>query len=134
MTGKFPGMPRIKLGAVDARDLAQAHLQACKVEEAKNQRFIISAESLWFRDIAVILKEEFPRYDIKTNDMSYCLMKIAGCFDSTARMMVKMWDMDMDLNSSKAKEILGIRYRPIDGSLKEMGHALVESGIVPKKE
>jgi len=42
MGGKFPGMPRIMYPVVDVRDCAKAHLQAIKVEEAKNKRFILN--------------------------------------------------------------------------------------------
>ena len=39
---KFPGMPKVQFAFVDVREVAFAHLQALKVEEAKNQRFILS--------------------------------------------------------------------------------------------
>lgn len=49
LTGKYPGTPKVMMPLVDVRDVAQAHLQAIKVDEAKNKRFVLSSESLWFK-------------------------------------------------------------------------------------
>lgn len=48
MSGKLPGMPKIMFPIVDVREVAEAHLKALLVPEARNQRFILSSESLWF--------------------------------------------------------------------------------------
>jgi nucleoside-diphosphate-sugar epimerase len=55
LMGGMPGTPIIKLGIVDVRDCALAHLKALKVKEAGNNRFILVATELWFREIAEIL-------------------------------------------------------------------------------
>lgn len=82
MNGEFPGMPKIMMPIVDVRDVALAHLQAIKVEEAKNQRFILNGRSMWFKEIAEALQKEFGQfYKIKTGELRYCTLKIAACFD-----------------------------------------------------
>ena len=43
---------------VDVRDVAMAHLQAVKAEAALNRRFIISADEVWFRQVAEWLAAE----------------------------------------------------------------------------
>ena len=37
---------------VDVREVALAHVQAIKVEEARNRRFILVNNSMWFGDMA----------------------------------------------------------------------------------
>ena len=59
MNGSLPGVPRVNLPIVDVRDVALAHLNAIKVPEARNQRFILSSQSIWFREIAEALKSKF---------------------------------------------------------------------------
>jgi dihydroflavonol-4-reductase len=54
---KMPGVPKIKFGLVDVRDVARAHLQGLKVPEAANKRFILCKESLFFKEIGVILRK-----------------------------------------------------------------------------
>ena len=58
--GVYPGMPKVSLPVVDVRDVAFAHLQAIKVEEAANKRFLLAAGTFWFKDYSQILKDEFP--------------------------------------------------------------------------
>ncbi len=61
LSGKFPGMPKVMMQIVDVRDVAQAHLQAIKIEGAKNKRFILSSDSVWFKEMADVLREKYPR-------------------------------------------------------------------------
>lgn len=49
--GKAPGVPKIQFGLVDVRDVALAHLNALKVPEAANKRFILCCESWFFHKI-----------------------------------------------------------------------------------
>ena len=44
---------------VDVRDLAQAHLQAMKLPEAANKRFIVSKETVWLKDLIGAVAEKF---------------------------------------------------------------------------
>ena len=36
VNGEYPGLPRVSFPVVDVREIAQAHLQAVRVPEAKN--------------------------------------------------------------------------------------------------
>ena len=80
MMNRIPGMPKMVMGIVDVREVALAHLQALKVKEANMNRFILSSEVLWFKDIANILKEEFPNYKIINYEMKFCVGKMASFF------------------------------------------------------
>ena len=44
---------------VDVRDCAMGHLKAIKVQEAANQRFNSTNESVWFKDLYAALHERF---------------------------------------------------------------------------
>ena len=41
MNGKYPGLPRISMPVVDVRECATAHLNAIKLQEAANKRFVL---------------------------------------------------------------------------------------------
>ena len=60
MRKEYSAMPKVFQAIVDVREVAMAHLQALKVPEAGMNRFILSSENLWFKDIAQILNERFP--------------------------------------------------------------------------
>lgn len=59
MNAEIPGVPRINFPVVDVRDVALAHLKATTVPEARNQRFILNCQGMWFKEIAEILKAEY---------------------------------------------------------------------------
>ena len=59
LTGAMPEVQKIAWPFVDVRNVAEAHIKAIQIAEAKNQRFILSAESVWHRDYAADLAAEF---------------------------------------------------------------------------
>ncbi len=59
INGKYPGVPKFSCPIVDVRDCARAHLNAIKIPEAANKRFILVGQSVWFKQVAEILLEEF---------------------------------------------------------------------------
>ena len=57
MLKEFPKLPRVQLGCVDVREVAQAHLQALKVPEADGKKFQLCENAYWITDIGECLKE-----------------------------------------------------------------------------
>lgn len=52
MTNKLPGIPKIFMPLVDVREVAQAHVNALKLDEAQGKRFILNGGGQWFTQIA----------------------------------------------------------------------------------
>lgn len=50
---------RMKMGMVDVRDVAKAHLLAIKVDAAKNRRFLLVSRAAWHKEMAECLAAEF---------------------------------------------------------------------------
>ena len=71
MTSSAP-VPRLKWGMVDVRDVAKAHLQAIKVDAAKNRRFILVSRCAWFKEMAQCLAAEFNSkgFNISTEEQT----------------------------------------------------------------
>lgn len=133
--GVHPGMPKIKLGVVDVREAAHAHLKAIEVEEAANQRFILSGKTMWLTEIAQLLHTEFNPlgYKFKPKELAYCLTKFVGFFNSDVKAILPMWGKNYELDNKKSIEILGTEYRPPDESLVEMVYCMIEEGWIPDK-
>ena len=53
----MPGVPRLHFGLVDVRDVAAAHVSALTSEQAAGERFLLSAEPMWMKEIASTLDE-----------------------------------------------------------------------------
>lgn len=84
-------MPKVSLGIVDVRDVALAHLQAVKVPRAANKRVLLVESTLWFKEIADILNEAFPEYQVKTNELGYCPVKMLSLFNKKAERILSRW-------------------------------------------
>jgi nucleoside-diphosphate-sugar epimerase len=57
--GFMPAYPNVRTPLVDVRDLAQAHVEAVRAADAKNQRIIMSNEAFHFREICETLSSHF---------------------------------------------------------------------------
>ena len=80
------GVPRIQFGLVDVREVAEAHLQCIKRDEAQGKRFILSGRPAWFREIGEILNGHFGQmgYTVPTVEAKFCLVKFIGFFRADA--------------------------------------------------
>lgn len=97
MEGALPGMPIIQVPLVDVRECAQAHLNAVKVAEARNQRFILCNRSVWFREIGQALHNEFSTkgWNFNHTEMCYCTICMAACFNAKAAQMKRYWGLQI---------------------------------------
>jgi len=131
MNNSLPGIPHISFPSVDVRDVALAHLRALEKPEAAGQRFILVNSNLWFVDIGKVLDKELsPVYkcSIPTEESAYCMLKFASYFNSQAKAIVEMWGLELDMDNSKSKQVLGIEYTDINTSLIETAHSLIKTG------
>ena len=134
MKGEFKGMPKLQMPIVDVREVAMAHLQALKVEDAKNKRFILSSNSLWFVEIAQALKDQYGAfYKIKAKEISYCPMKFASFFSATVKEMLPNWGKPILMDNSSSQKILGIQYRDTKESIIALAECMIENGVIPDK-
>lgn len=127
-------MPKVMFPIVDVRDVAFAHLQALKVPEARNQRFVLNNQSLWFKEIAEILKAEYGQwYKFKTGELKYCTLKIACIFDKQARLIAPMWGKSLILENQRSREVLGLDYKQSNNTIVAMAESMIESGLIKDK-
>ena len=132
LEGRLPGLPHITLCIVDVRDLAQAHLQACLVDEAAGHRFIMVAKHPWFKELSEWAYEaygsQFPK--LTRNQIPKMMLTIASIFHSGASNLKKQWGVQTTSDNSKSQRILGINYREPKESLIDMIASLIETGYV----
>lgn len=134
--GKFPGLPKVQFGLVDVRDCAQAHLQALKVPEAANKRFILCRESMWFTQIGVILNKKWSNqgYTPVTRELPKFLCQIGSYFMSELNHAVKNWGIESTFDRTQSHEILKIEYSiPMEDTLNEMAQSMIETGALLDK-
>ncbi len=126
------GAPDFNIGAVDVRDLAEAHFKAGYTPEAEG-RHIVSAENTSFLAFSEMLQEKYPNYPLPKRKLPKFLVWLAGPSQGMPRKMVARnvghpWRAD----NTKSIEKLGMTYRPMKETLQDFFAHLIEEGVIKK--
>ena len=132
MRRELPGCPQLGFAVIDVRDVAMAHRLAMETPAAAGQRFLCAGEHSWVKDIAAMLAAEFGPlgYRIPTRDLPYWLLWVAARFDRTIRMTLRYIGRKEMVSHDHMRRVLGLEPRPLRDTLVDMGHSLIQHGIV----
>ena len=118
------GFPQISLPMVDVRDVAEAHINAIMSDKFKNvnARFLVAAKSLWFKDIIRVLKEDEKIHGkkIKTKILGRFTMTLGSVINPQLKNLLPFVDHELLIDGSLMASELGISYRDVEESLREM--------------
>ena len=132
MTGALKATPQMNFGIVDVRDVADAHLRAMEIEEAKGQRFILQAgKTLSMHEVAMILRERLgdKAWRVPTKVMPNFVVRVLGLFNSTARTIVPQLGQVKNASSEKARKILGWEPRTNEEAIVASAESVVRLGL-----
>lgn len=121
------GGPDFRIGAVDVRDLADAHMAAAFLPDAQG-RHIISAHDTGFMEIAGILRKKYPDYPLPKKKMPKWLLWLMAptlgmTLKEVSRTIGKPWHAD----NSKSIEKLGVSYRPLEETVTAFFQQMIDS-------
>ncbi len=133
---ELPALPHINLNFVDVRDVALAHIRAMELPQAGGKRFLLTAENLWFKDLAVLFDKEFRKYGyaVSTWVAPFWLMRIFAFFSEDARQACAAWGKVHQFDNTPMKEMLGVTPRDVRQSVLDMAHSMIEKGLIHKTE
>jgi nucleoside-diphosphate-sugar epimerase len=114
MRRDVPGCPRFHFELVDVRDVATAHVLAMTSDKAAGERFILSSDGAWMKEIADVLAG--AGYKVPTRVVPNFVVRILAIFDPTIRLVVSNLDRPIRVSSDKARTLLGWSGR----SMREM--------------
>jgi dihydroflavonol-4-reductase len=130
LLGKDPMLPDISFSIVDVKDVALMHVKAISTEAAKGQRFIASSGSRTFVQLAKTLKAAFPTRKISTVQAPSFLIRFLSLFDAEIKAVLPTLGKHIGVNSSRARDVLGIDFIPVEDSIVETASYLVDNGFV----
>ena len=130
LKGKDPVLPDISFGIVDVRYVAAMHVKAITIEAAKGQRFIACAGNRTFVQIAGAIKAAFPNRKITSTLAPTFVLRFLALFDGEIRSLLPALGKHVGVNSTKAQNVLGIDFIPVEKSLVETAHFLIDNGLV----
>ncbi len=132
MRGKYPAMPDFRVAVVDARDVADAHVQAMIVPEAAGERFIAAGKAMSFKDIVAVLKTTHPAYAKKMPKfvLPNWMARLAAPFDPGVRLILKELGRDARVSNEKARRVLGWQPRTEVEAIRASAQSLIDTGRV----
>ncbi len=110
LSGKDPAVPRLSFPIVDVRDTAKMHVAALENSNSIGQRFIGAAGSMWFVDIAQLVKEICPDRKITTRVAPNWLMRIMALWDGAIRGIVPVLGHEVLVDANAARKVLGVDF------------------------
>jgi dihydroflavonol-4-reductase len=128
MNGEFKYLMKLSASIVDVRDVAAAHIAALESSVSDGQRYICcSGETLWYSQIADILRAEFGArgYTIPSHVLPDCPIS-----DPTSPLAL-YWDKRFELSNAKIRKDLGLSFIPAKESILQMAHSLIDNGMLP---
>lgn len=129
LDGSTPMVPRFGVHLVDVKDVADMHIEAMINPKAAGKRFLLSSESLWFKDISNILRsynfDKAPKLTAPN-----LLVKILAIFDKELKIVLFYLGFKNELNSNNAKKILKWKPRKVNQAIIDTAKQLYEFGIL----
>lgn len=120
--GKFRiGAPELYFGFVDVRDIADAHILALENENAKG-RHIVSESVHSVIELKNIIEKLYPKkYKLPLMKAPKFLLLLVGkSFGLTNKFVNRNIGWKIKLNNQKSINKLGIKYKPLETTVKEM--------------
>ena len=136
LKGDMSLVPRMWNAVIDVRDVAAAHIAAMTSPEAAGKRHILVSDSLWMKDIAQTLRDEFASqgYKISTSQAPYCLIWLASWFSSMAGMILRALNSQPSYDNTRMRTVLHVTPRPVKQTIIETAYSLIERGLVKKTD
>lgn len=130
------GVPKLGIGIVDVRDVADSHILAGFTPEAQG-RYISSGHNTDFLEMGLKLQDEFGDcFPLPKKTMPKWLLMLIGPFANklfTRKFIRNNVDIPWKADNSKIKNDLGVSFRPLKDSLNETFQILVDEGILKAK-
>jgi nucleoside-diphosphate-sugar epimerase len=127
------GAPKMGLGVVDVRDVAEAHFRAGYTPEAKG-RYITSAHDTDLLEMGAILLPKYgDKYPLPKRAMPKWLLMLIGPMANklfTRKYIKNNVNIPFHADNSKIKKDLGIEFMPLKETLEDSFQVLIDEGII----
>ncbi len=133
MEGSIPGCPRLSLGLVDVRDVADLQLRAMTDPSAGGERFLAAAgPSMAMLEIARVLKARMgdAARRVPTGTLPDWILRLAALFDTDIAEAVPELGRERNVSSEKARRLLGWAPRPNEDSIVATAESLLRFGLL----
>lgn len=129
LNGSLPALPKIEFDIVDVRSVADLLIKAMEMPQAANNRYIASAGHYNYKEIAQILKQQYPERIIPTFLLPDFITKIFSIFQPLLK-PVLLENVTRKINSGKAEKDLNWQPLSAKEAILSCAESVLESKIV----
>ena len=123
LDGSMPFSSKFGIDLVDVQDVADMHIEAMLHQDASGKRFLLSAKTIWYSELANILRKnkflKAPKY-VAPN----FLIRLFSLFDKEVRLIVDRLGIKYKLQTNNAIQILNWKPRSIEKAIIETANQL----------
>lgn len=133
LNGEIKGLPKMRFGYVDVRDVADLHLRAMVDPAAAGERFLAaSGPAVSMLDIARMLRRQFGERAgrVPTREIPSWLIRLTATVNPALRMVVPFLGLVKEASHDKATRLLGWQPRGTDESVIATAESLFKLGLV----
>jgi nucleoside-diphosphate-sugar epimerase len=133
MDGAMPGVPRLVIGGVDVRDVADLHLRAMVHPAAKGERFLaVAGDFVSLAEIGRMLKRRMGTVAkrVPTRELPDWLVRLAALKDPAVKQILPELGKQKNATSEKAQRVLGWKPRSVEDSVVATAESLLRLGLL----
>jgi nucleoside-diphosphate-sugar epimerase len=133
LDGAIQGCPRLWVGAVDVRDVADLHLRAMIDPAAAGERFLaVAGDFLSVLEIARLLRARLgaTAHRVPTRQLPDWVVRLAALRDPAVRQIIPELGKPKNATSEKARRILGWAPRSNEESIVSSAESLARRGLL----
>lgn len=133
LDGSLPAMPKIHLGVVDVRDIAELHFLAMTSLQAAGHRFLAaSPPTVTMEEISRLLKERIPEAGSSAPSwvLPNIVFRIVGYFNPDIELVLPELGRRREMTIEKARKVLGWTPRGWETAIIASAESLLKLGSV----
>jgi nucleoside-diphosphate-sugar epimerase len=133
MDGALPGCPRLCIGAVDVRDVADLHLRAMTHPAASGERFLaVAGDFLMVVELARILKSRLGEAArrVPTRELPNWMVRLAAVWDPAVKQILPELGNKKNATAERAMRELGWSPRPREEAIAATAESLLWMGLL----
>lgn len=126
------GAPKMGIGLVDVRDVAEAHYQAGFRPEAQG-RYITAGHETNVLEMGQTLAKKYSDYPLPKRALPKWLLLLVGPLANklfTRKFIRNNVNIPWRADNSKIKRELGIRFRPMETTMNDTFQGLIDAGVL----
>jgi nucleoside-diphosphate-sugar epimerase len=131
------GAPKLGIGIVDVRDVADAHVNAGFMPEAHGRYITFAHESNFLEMGQVLLPKYGDKFPLPKKALPKWLLMLIGPMANklfTRKFIRNNVNIEWKGDNSKIKNELGIKFRPLKETMEDSFQLLIDEGILKAKK